>query len=74
MKIRAKTAFNYGEPVKMGDELDLADEAAQSLIDHGLAESADPIGPTTISQTTMQVEDEPAETKETKPVGKSKKK
>lgn len=69
MKIRAKTAFNYGGPVKMNDELELADEAAQSLIDHGLAESAEPIGPTT-----MQVEDEPAETKETKPVGKSKKK
>ena len=42
MKVKALSPFNYGGPVKTGDEIEVSDENGISLVINGLALSLDP--------------------------------
>jgi hypothetical protein len=42
MKVKALSPFNYGGPVKTGDEIEVSDENGISLVINGLAQSLDP--------------------------------
>lgn len=42
MKVKALSPFNYGGPVKTGDEIEVSEENGVSLVINGLAQSLDP--------------------------------
>lgn len=61
MKVKALSPFNYGGPVKTGDELEVSEENGISLVINGLAQSLDPA-----IQPAVQAAEEPKLTESSK--------